>query len=214
MSDHLVRSSAVAAITLIAVLLLVGCDTSTQRREGPQIPNPPAGFAYDPNASAARLVFPNREKRSQRAYARMSEPYSGITITEFAGSATREDAQAARDNLEERYPQGDYSPLESLEIDGRNAWGWLETAEYKGKISSLEYKAIVPYDEVTYSIEFYTSQPDQMDAAYLKKTVSTFIVKHKQIVKTSQVIALAIFLAIGWFALRYLREAQRDRKLT
>jgi len=200
-----------AVLVLAASVVLSGvvsCDTSTQRRAGPQIPDPPPGFAYDPNAYAARLVFPERTKLSQRAYGTITEPHNGITITEYAGPASRSDAQGAKDVLAERFPKAEYGPLQSLEIDGREAWGWLETSRYNGRVGSLEFKAVVPYEDVTYTVEFHTSQPSRMNADYLQSIVETFIVKKERALSSGQIVALAIAAVLAWFGWRVLREAR------
>lgn len=44
------------ARVLIAMLLLTGCSGSMEQREGPMIPEPPPGFAYDGNAGSAPVI--------------------------------------------------------------------------------------------------------------------------------------------------------------
>jgi len=197
---------------LAGLALFLSCDTTLEKREGPMIPSPPAGFAYDPNATAARLVYPDRAKLSQRAYATMGEPYSSIYITEFAGTSAREDAEAARRDLAKRYPAGtEYGALETLTIDGRAAWGWLETSTYQNRISSYEFKAIVPYDEITYSVEFDSNQPGRMGPDYLREVVGTFKVNRKGRFNPVQIIVLAGILVAGWFAWKHLERARFQR---
>ena len=175
------------------------------------IPNPPSGFGYDPNAYAARVVFPDRTKVSQRAYATLTEPYNSIYITEFEGTSTKEDAERARAALAERYDYSDYGPLETLTIDGRESWGWLESSYYEGKLSSLEFKAVVPYENVTYTVEFDTNEPDEMNADYLREVVSTFIIKKNSALSAGTIVLVLVMAAIGWWGWKFLERAKYDR---
>jgi len=142
--------------------------------EGPQIPDPPFGFIYDANATQARNVFPDREMLSQSAWSTTGEIHNSIYITCYAGPSTQADVQAARDAQESMYKYLQYGSLEALTIDDRPAWGWLETQYHKGNLSSLEYKAVVSYDDVSYAVEFFADSPEYLSEAVLRDMVCSF----------------------------------------
>jgi len=161
------------ALIVVVALLVSGC--SSPRVEGGVIPHPPTGFAFDANATQARNVYPGGNQLSQRAWGTFGEQHDSIYITEYEGSSTRTDAQGARDAQEARYGgYMQYGPLEDLTIDGRPAWGWLETQMYKGRLASLEYKAVVSCDDRSFAVEFYGSTDEWRDADKLRAVVSTF----------------------------------------
>ncbi len=161
-------------IAILLLLCLLGC--STPRLDGPNISKPPEGFMFDANASSARTVFPEEYIKRQFGWAKPSEEnYCSIMMTEFSGSVTRTDVQAAKDYLEKRYnvPQ-EYSALEVVTIDKREAWGWLETQYYKGELTSLEYVAVISYEDCCYSIGFYAKDPAFRDLEILREIVCSF----------------------------------------
>jgi len=161
------------AAAVLAVSALFGC--TGPRMEGGQFKHPPTGFVFDANAREGRPVFPDREAIDVRAWMTMGEDHNSIFVTEYEGPATREQVQAARDAQEKNYGNYlDYGNLEEMTIDGRPAWGWLETQHYKGKLSSYEYKAVVSYDDVSYAIEFFAGREDWRDEHKLRAFVKTF----------------------------------------
>jgi hypothetical protein len=158
---------------LAAVLMASGC--STPSLEGGQFEKPPVGFLFDANASKSRDLFPDSETEDQRAWMTLGEDHNSIFITQYRGTVTREQVQAARDALESKY--GHYlgfGNLEEMTIDGRPAWGWLETQDYKGECASLEYKAVVGYEETFYAVEFFAGRQDWRDENKLRIFVKTF----------------------------------------
>ncbi len=169
-------------LLLTAGLLLcfsAGC--SGPKREGPQVQNVPEGFIWDANASKARNVFPKQPKVRQGAWTTMAlgdEDHSSIYITTYQGNTDRREIAGARQDFVNRY--GDYlefGPLEDLRIDGRDAYGWLETQHYQGELASYEYKAVVPYDTLTYAVEYYSSHERFMDPEAMRALVTSFIVR-------------------------------------
>ena len=61
-------------------------------------------------------------------------------------------------------------------MDGRTAWGWVETSHYKGEISSVDYNIIVSYIDATYTIEFHAGEVAYQDVELQKQILSTFFV--------------------------------------
>ena len=166
-----------SALTLMAVSVAAAC--SQPYLVGPQIQRQLRGFLYDANSTQGRNVFPEREMVGQGAWWSSlddDDEYSSLFITRYPGGATRAEVQAARDFQETEYggARDGYGGLETIQIDGRSAWGWLETSQYRGEISSYEYKAVVSYDSITFAVEFYTREPEWMVPDSLRAVASTF----------------------------------------
>ena len=167
------------AALLAAILGLSAC--SGPKREGPQIPKVPEGFLWDANARKARNIFPDDRKLRQGAWATFAigeDDHSSIYITTYRGPCTPNDvADARQDHVRKYGGHVEYGPIEDLTIDRRDAWGWLETQRYKDRISSYQYTAVIPYDTLTYTVEFHSSQERFMDPAFMRDLVGTFIVR-------------------------------------
>ena len=165
----------------IGCLLLMGSSCDRPLIDGPQIRKAPDGFLFDANFSSARKVFTDREPTDQRGYHTMGEDtFSSITMTEFPRAATYEDAQAARDYDRQKYGQdSEYGPIKATIVDKQPAWGWTKTNMHKGKVSSLEYIAVVSYEkhDATWTVEFSCRLPEYMAFEFMEETVKTFTVK-------------------------------------
>jgi hypothetical protein len=168
--------------------------------EGGQIPDPPPGFALDPNCSSARLVFRGAEAVRQRCYFTRGEPHNSIVITEFKGTTSESAVGAAKDDLASRYKES-LGPIESLRIDGRPAWGWLETQMSGGKLYSLKYQAVVAYPASHYSVEFFATDPRFRSEEFLRRTVTTFAVLHGGQIEWKG--ALVVLIAAAGLVLAY-----------
>jgi hypothetical protein len=161
----------VAAITML-VLGAAGCGPTL--REGPNITGVPEGFLYDENATSGRPVLPQRRLVSQSGWMTLNEPHCSIMFTEYEGVADAGEISAARSEYARRYTHETYGALEPLKIDQRAAWGWTESQTLRGALASLEYTAVVPYDDATWTIEFYAADPKHRDPAFLKQLVTSF----------------------------------------
>jgi hypothetical protein len=201
-TDYASERIALGFMALVLVFcLLVGC--SKPALEGGQFRDRPEGFAFDANATKARNVFPGREQLDQRAWATFGEDHNSIFVTHYAGPATREQVQAARDDQEARYGRKDlrFGNLEEMIIDGRPAWGWLETQTYKGELSSLQYKAVVSYETACYTVEFFAGREDWQDEYALRAFVNTFEVGRTK-PNVHAIVAGAVLLVGGFAAFR------------
>jgi len=171
---------AVAAVAM-GLLLVMGASCERPLIDGPQIRKVPDKFLFDANYSAARKVFTDRKPTDQRGYSTMGEEtFSSIVMTEFPRAATYEDAQEALAYDRDKYGQNsEYGPINATIIDKQPAWGWTKTNYYKGKVSSVEYIAVVAYEEqdVTWTVEYSSRIPEQMEFDFLEETVKTFTVK-------------------------------------
>lgn len=194
----------------VASLLLASCASPTI--EGGQVTKPPPGFAYDGNCSFARVAFPDRELVRQRCWGTRGEPHSSVDVAEFRGTATRADAQAARDALAKRYP-GEYGPLEALRVDGREAWAWRETQRDKnGAVSALETKAVVAYANATYTVEFFARDPRFLDADLQRLTIGSFRVIRSGDIDYGKIIAAALLAVAVYFGIKHVRDLERRER--
>lgn len=194
------RNLATASIMLLLIALSIqGCSTSLV--VGGQITRDPPGFMFDANATGARLVFHEREKVDQRGYFYMTndDEHCSIMITEFAGPTSYEVAKSALDFHRTTYPHKKYGALDSMQIDGEDAWGWESFQHNNGETTSLQYHAIVSYPELntTYTIEFYAGVERFMDADLIKTTVESFTVKKEKEVSYAQIGLIAV-LVVGF----------------
>lgn len=204
-SSYLPRTGfTLGSVAVVGVAVLTGCSPPTF--EGPQIQEPPEGFRYDANAEQSRNVFPDREELWQGAWFRIetvNDDHASIFLTAYRGGAGREQVEAAREAQASRYARPGrmrYGELEELRIDGRTAWGWTES-QYRsdGSVAALQYKAVVPYDTVTYAVEFFSTLEPWMDVDTLRATVMTFAVGRTEVSwRGVAVTAFLLALAAGW----------------
>ena len=141
----------------------------------------------------------------------LTEPHNSIMITEYRGSTSGAQAEAARSTAAEKWSYQEYGPAEELEIDGRDSWGWLITQRSKGEVTSLEYVAVVPYADRTYSVEFYASDDKLYDKYFLKKTVSSFEVSGAGPLQASHLFILAGLTVAAFIVARRLRRFERRK---
>jgi hypothetical protein len=192
-------------VALLAAASLTGC--TSPRFEGPQVQDPPVNFIFDANASQGRNVFPDRQQIAQVAWfhAMGDRDHSSVFITTYANPSSRADVQAARNAQEQRYGNYiRYGDLESLWIDEHPAWGWLETQVFEGGVVSLEYKMVVSYDSVSYAVEYFSNEPEYMDAAQLRDVVMTFAVGKRELNVTAILILAVVVLVtvLAWLRLK------------
>ena len=84
--------------------------------------------------------------------------------------------RAAKTYAENKYDRLRYGDMEELYIDQRPALAWTETQFFEGEVWSLEYCAVVPYDDATYTVEFFATDPEMRNREFLREVVSTFLV--------------------------------------
>ena len=171
-------------LNLLAVAIGAGTlgSCSQPAMKGPQVQGLPEGFLLDANASAARLVFPDREKLDQSGYMTMSEEnHCSVMITTYRGATSYEQATAARDAAQAAYPRETRSAVQATSIDGQSAWGWFEEQVYQGTMCSRSYTAVVSYDEddLTHTVEFFARDPRYRDEEFLRTAVKKFRVVEK-----------------------------------
>lgn len=155
------RSRAAAAAVTLATGLLTGC--TVPNFHGPQIQNPPPAFTLNREAKQDRPMFPDRAVVYHDAWVEASwGNFSGIYINGHPGVlGSREVDQARSAAIQAAVGQRvEFGELESLQVDGRTAWGWGETWRLEnGGLQYVVFRAAVPYDTVTYAVDFLTGDP-------------------------------------------------------
>lgn len=160
---------------LIVALAAVVPACGPTYREGPNVTGVPEGFRYDANMTSGRPVLPNRTQIGQSGWITpFAEQHSSIMFSEYTGAADEAEVRAMLDDYARRYRHAKYGAVEAVTIDERPAWGWYVEQHLQGKLASLEYQAVIPYGDVTWSVEFYASDPRHRDPALLKKLVTSF----------------------------------------
>lgn len=208
------RRLTLSLLPVFVATLVAGCAGLV--REGPHVKKAPDGLGYLSSLESARPVLPGRTKVSQSGYLENGEPPEMIVLTRYAGTTTREEAQAARDETEARYGRGGgYGPLEELEIDGRTAWGWTieQRDSQTGALWSREFTAVVPYDDETWAIEYASHRDPDWEAESLRTVVASFtVVRRGATDLVIYTVLAAIALAIGWAIHRMQQAKPRDER--
>jgi len=147
--------------------------------QGPQVQTPPQGFTMNPETALNGGMMPELEVIHHDAWVEASwGDFSGIYINGRPGSLSRDDVERARQDLISRNVGAliEYGETEELTIDERTAWGWTEWWRLEnGGLDYVVYRALVPYDTVSYTIEFLTGDPGlKIRPDSLRAIVSSF----------------------------------------
>jgi len=183
MSRHFPPAPSVPKGAIVGLLVLLAgaaaCDVPNFR--GPQLQDPPEGFLLQPDPSLARNMFAHLPAIYHDAWVQSMAPFSTIKINGVAGTLTLEDVLAAQDSLRARPRDPDitFGQVEPLAIDGREAWGWEERIDTPTRgIPWVAYRAVIPYDTISYTIELSTEDPLLKAGApeSVKAIIATFAV--------------------------------------
>ena len=201
-----------ATVALLLPSLAVGaCDVP--RFSGPQIQQPPADFSLQPASESSQPTFPDREVVFHTAWVHTGlGGVSVIFVDGHPGTVDMEDVMAAREDVmaAETDPDAVFDEIEALRIDGHDAWGWQERIESPRRgLVEVTYRAVVPYDSVTYAIEFMSGEPSIKRAApdTLKAVISTFGIGRT----TYNIPVIVIALGAVLFVFSVLRTRSRER---
>jgi len=160
-------------------LSLAACDVP--RFPGPQIQEPPPAFTMNPQLRQDRPMFPDVAATHHDAWVEASGGnFSGIYITGHPGPLGRADVERAREAAM-RAAAGEratFGEVETLTVDGRTAHGWGEEWRLaNGGLQYVVFRAAVPYDTVTYAIDFITGDPGlKIRPDSLRTVVASFAV--------------------------------------
>ena len=204
----------------VAIVMLVCASApacSAPALEGYQVQAVPERFMFDANASKGRRVFPERVILSEGAWwgdVRSDEPQSDIFITRYVGNATLLESEAARNVQADRYGNPasiDYDQVARVTIDGRAAFVWMETRyDEHGAVRSLDYKAVVPYDTVTYAVEFSTSATHRLHPDSLTSVVHSWGIAETEIYWNAIFGVCAVLAGILLYLMGRTREPRHD----
>ncbi len=171
-----------SAASLVLVCALAACEMP--RFEGPQIQGPPPGFTLQPDTRLDRVLLGDRPVIGHDTWVRAQwGEFSGIYINAHAGPTGIEEVEAAREAALDRPPARsdqvrDFGQVERLRIDGREAFGWPEIVRSDARgVKYVAYRAVVPYDTVSYAVEFVSGDPAfKMRPDSLRSVVASFAV--------------------------------------
>lgn len=205
------RSRCTFAVLGTLLVTVAACDVP--RFQGPEIQEPPPGFLRQPDTPAKRDLFPEHEPTSHTAW--VHTDFGGVSVISVDGYATAftlDDVMAAREAAEaaESDPDAIFDQVEAIRIDDRDGWGWYERVESnrRGR-EQVTYTAVVPYDSVSYAIEFVSGEPSLKRAApdTLRQVVRTFAIGRT----TYNIPLIAIVLGGVLLLVSALRARSRER---
>lgn len=189
-------------LLLLIGLLASGCDMP--RYQGPQLQTPPDGFLRKADVGQDRRMFPDRPSIFFDAWIESKwGEFSGIYINGHSGTTTRQDvgearASAIRNPIKHPWDVGE---IETVTIDGRRGWAWMEMW-FENGLREVRYHVAVPYDSITYTVDFttfdpaYKSRPDSIRAI-----VSSFAVGRTEWNLPALVLSVVggvLVLLVGW----------------
>lgn len=203
-----------AAVLTLSLVALTGCEIP--RFEGAQIQSPPLGFLLQPENYQQHRMFPEKDATFHTSWVHTDVGgVSVIYLDGHAGEITLEEIMASRDMYMAAAidPDRQFGDLEPLSIDGRSAWGWAERIYSTNRgLVEVTYRAVVPYDTISYAIAFVSSEPVWKSAApdTLKAVISTFAIGETEWNLPLIAIAFGAVLFVG-AQFRSRRQAKADR---
>lgn len=202
--------------TALCAVVLATSACEMPRFEGPQVQSPPAGFFIQDGTAAAHTLLPEMQHAYHTAWVHTDvSGVSTIYIDGYRGTATIEDAMAAVELMRAgaQDPDTHFGGIEALTIDGRQAWGWSEQIQSVERgLVEVTYRAMIPYDTITYTVEFTSGEPSIKLAApdSLRATVASFAIGKTTWNFPMMAMGLGAILLLGnfWRGRRKARSAQ------
>ena len=204
-------------LLLSIALLASACDVP--RFQGPQVQAPPEGFLRKSDVLQDRRMFPDRPTIHFDAWIETEwGEFTGIYINGHAGTTTLEEVVEARAWAMENPPDHPmaYGDIETVSIDGRTGWAWMEMWRENG-LHEVRYHAAVPYDTITYTVDFTTGDPKfKIRPDSIRTIVSSFAVGRTEwkwrLLALSTVVGVLVLRA-GWSKLQRRYENVRHMTL-
>lgn len=206
----------VGPMALLLPLTAGGCRLPNFR--GPQIQDPPPAFTIKNEVEQTRRMFPDRDVSYHAAWVEASwGNFSGIYINGHPGATTIQDVEAARLAAIDAARTGtaeriEFGEIEEIRVDGRPAWGWGEVWRLPDDgVRYVVFRAAVPYDTVTYAVDFRTGDPilkSRPDS--LRTVVASFAIGKTEWNVPFLVIVAGVVLLLG-VQLRARARARADR---
>ena len=196
----------VALVLLSIAVLASACDVP--RFKGPQVQAPPEGFLRKSDVWQDRRMFPDRPTIHFDAWIQTGwGEFTGIYINGHDGTTTLEKVVEARAWAMENPPDHPmaYGDIETVIIDGRTGWAWMEMWRDNG-LHEVRYHVAVPYDTITYTVDFTTGDPMfKIRPDTIRTIVSSFAVGrtewHWRLLALSTVFGVLVLRA-GWSKLQ------------
>ena len=160
------------ALLLLAFGLLAAGGCTVSNVQGPQLRDVPEGFGFDDDASSNRRALPGREILSRRGYYFRSDGgNASIVLTELAGPTEDAEVEEAYRKLEESWSRSGsiFGGLETVYCDDQRSWAWIERQE-----RSRRFVVIVPYEDVTWTVDFYSSVRGEHDEDFMRAHALSF----------------------------------------
>jgi len=200
-----------ATLLVLPLMGVGGC--RVPEFQGPQIQRPPPAFTLNSATYQDRRMFPDREIVHHDAWVEASwGNFSGIYINGHPGALTREDVEAARsESIRAAVGRAaEFGEVEGITIDGREAWGWGESwRRDDGGLDFVVFRAAVPYDTLTYAIDFLTGDPGlKIRPDSLRTIVASFAVGRT----TWSLPLLALGAGVFLLLVRVMRGRARARR--
>jgi hypothetical protein len=194
----------------LLVLAPGACDVPTF--EGPQLQIRPEGFLLAEGSRPPRQLVSGSAPVFRTAWVESGADASSIFIDGYPVVLGYEDALAARDSSR-RYAhdaETSFGDVEPIRVDGRDGWGWQERVETPTRgLVWVAYRALIPYDTITYAIEVSSGNPRFKGGApeTLRAVIATF-----RIGRTTYNVPLIALLAGGLlFVIAFLRSKSQAR---
>ena len=205
------------AAALAGATLAAACDIPNF--QGPQVQTPPPAFTMNREVTQERRMFPDRAVVYHDAWVEASwGDFSGIYINGHPAVLGPDEVEAARRGAMAAAAgkRVQFGELESLQVDGRTAWGWGETWLLdNGGLQYVVFRAAVPYDTITYAVDFLTGEPGlKARPDSLRTIVASFAVGRTTVNWPLILIAAGVVLFLGNLARRRSQErAARHRSV-
>jgi len=202
-----------AAVFAATLLSSSACDMP--RFEGPQIQNPPINFLVQPEAYQQRPTFPELTPAFHTAWVHTDiGGVSAIYLSGYPGAMTLDNVLAGAEGRREteRDPDATFGEIEVLTIDGREAFGWSERiqSEPRGLVET-RYRAVIPYDTITYVVEFVSDEPSLklLSPDTLRVVVASFGIGET----TWNLPLIAVFFGVTLLLVSVMRSRQEERQV-
>lgn len=194
----------------LAFVALAGGGCTVSNVQGPQLRNVPVGFGFDAAASSSRRVLEDRERLSRRGYFHRADGgNASIILTEHAGAMDEDEIRALHADLLERWGRSgvEFGELESHSVDDRDAWGWFERQE-----RSRRFVLLVPYDAVTWTIDFYSSVAGSQDEDQMRLHATSFGLDPRAEERSRAKSGLALAIGLALLVIYYFRRQRQFRR--
>jgi hypothetical protein len=212
------RQRLLAGTPVALVLFVAAC--SIPDFQGPQVQKPPPAFTMNSSTFQERRMFPDRDIVHHDAWVEASGGnFSGIYINGHAGVIARSDVVAAREAAIQAATgrRAEFGEVEEVLLDDRTAWGWGENwRQDDGGLEFVVFRAAVPYDTISYAIDFLTGDPSLKSRPdSLRTVVASFAVgRTTWNIPLLAIGAGAALLLFNMLRKRALARAEATRRMT